>query len=257
MRNRMKIYKFVLLVFVIAAFQSCSTLSVTKGRMLKTPLDFKYSDFKETKSDLAYRIAVDDAIVINMFANDGYNFVMLSGGQGSQNSQNRGGIRQYKVRADSTIKVPIIGKFKVVGFTLEELETTLEKLLEKQYQSPFVTIEIENRRIFVFSGISTAATFLLSNQNTTLFEVLAGSGGIPGNSNASKIKIIRGDLKNPEIYLIDLSTIEGMKDANLTMQAGDIVYIEPFINYASIVTSDITNLLGVLTTGVLVYTLFR
>ena len=257
MKNRMKTYKVVLFVFVIAAMQSCSTLSVTKGRMLKTPLDYKYSDFEAVRKQGEYRIAVDDAIVVNMFANEGYNFVMLSGGQGAGSGAARGVLNQYKVRADSTIKVPIVGKLKVVGYTLEELETIFEKLLGKQYQSPFVTIEIQNRRIFVFSGISKATTFLLNNQNTTLFEVLAGSGGIPTNSNASKIKIIRGDLRDPKIYLIDLSTIEGMKDANLTMQAGDIVYIEPFINYASIITSDVTNLLSVLTTGVLVYTLFR
>ena len=78
-----------------------------------------------------------------------------------------------------------------------------------------------------------------------------------GLSNASRIKIIRGDLKNPKIYLVNLSTIAGVKDADLIMQAGDIIYVDPFINYASIVTSDITGILSILTTGVLVYSLVK
>lgn len=250
----MKKIKLLLLLVLIATINSCSTLSVTKGRMLKTPIDYKYAEFNEETLMKDYKIAVDDAIQLSMFANDGYSFVMLSNNQGA------GGIgdgSNFKVRADSTIKVPILGKVKVVGYTLEELENHFECELEKQFQSPFVTAKIDNRRIFVFSGISSASIFVLQNQNTTLFEVLAGVGGVPANSNASKIKIIRGDLKDPEIFLVDLSTIEGMQDANLTMQAGDIVHIDPFINYASIITSDVTNILSVLTTGVLVYTLIK
>lgn len=241
---------------LILILNSCSTLSVTKGRMLKTPLDYKYSKFEEVMSTKDYRVAVNDQIMLNMFANEGYSFVNLSGGNQANNGLGLGQV-SYQVRADSTIKVPILGKVNVVGYTMDELEYYFECELEKQFQSPFVTAQINNRRIYVFSGISSASIFLLQNQNTTLFEVIAGVGGVPGNSNASKIKIIRGDLKNPQIYLVDLSTVDGIKEANLTMLAGDIVYFEPFINYASIITGDVTNLLSVLTTGVLVYTLVR
>ena len=73
----------------------------------------------------------------------------------------------------------------------------------------------------------------------------------------SRIKIIRGDLKNPTIYLVDLSTLEGMKDANLFMQAGDIIYFEPFLNYPSIVLGDIAGIVGTLTSIVLIVTLVR
>ncbi len=98
---------------------------------------------------------------------------------------------------------------------------------------------------------------MLNNENTNLFDFIASSGGMPGNSNASKIKIIRGDLKDPKVYLVDLSTIEGMKAAELTLQAGDIIYIQPFINYGSIFTSDVLSVLSVFTTALLVYSVFN
>jgi polysaccharide export outer membrane protein len=59
-----------------------------------------------------------------------------------------------------------------------------------------------------------------------LIEVLAKSGGLDRSLKAYKIKIIRGDLKNPEVHLIDLSTLEGLRTAELTMQPNDIVYVE-------------------------------
>jgi polysaccharide export outer membrane protein len=72
-----------------------------------------------------------------------------------------------------------------------------------------------------------------------LLEVLALAGGVDGNGGGgaggvyryggktSNIRIIRGDLKNPQIEQIDLSTIAGMRRANLQMEPNDIVYIEP------------------------------
>jgi polysaccharide export outer membrane protein len=255
-----KSIKIIVGIFITLSFSSCSILSVTKGKMFKTSLDFKYDTFEQGELIGKYRIAVDDVIKIDMYANDGYNFMSLTGGGEQSNistgaDQNR--YNSFKVRSDSTVKIPIIGKVKVVGFTLNELELYFEKLLESQFQSPFVVAEINNRRIFVFSGISKANVYVLENENTTLFDFIASSGGMPAESNASKIKIIRGDLKNPDVFLVDLSTIDGIKEAQLTMQAGDIVYIEPFINYASIITSDVLNLLSVLTTALLVYSVFN
>ena len=78
-------------------------------------------------------------------------------------------------------------------------------------------------------------------------------GGVSEESNASRIKLIRGDLENPEIYLIDLSSIKGIKTANLSLKAGDIIYIDPFINYGNRITSDIGSILSLLSSILLVY----
>jgi hypothetical protein len=71
-----------------------------------------------------------------------------------------------------------------------------------------------------------------------LIEVLALAGGVDGGGSGgasvyryggktSNVRIIRGDLKNPQIEQIDLSTISGMRRANLQMEPNDIIYIEP------------------------------
>ena len=41
------------------------------------------------------------------------------------------------------------------------------------------------------------------------------------------MRLLRGDFNNPEVYVIDLSTIEGLRQANLAVQPDDIIYIEP------------------------------
>jgi polysaccharide export outer membrane protein len=232
--------------------------------MLKTPTNYKFKEFLDSADyKKSYRIAVDDEILIQMYSNDGYNIVNIGGnsqnsggGMGTQNSNQRGGLG-FKVRSDSTIKVPVIGRIKVVGLTLNQIEVKFESLLATQVNSPFVIARINNRRIFLFQGGYSASIFQLQNENTTLFEVLAQAGGVYEEGNASRIKIIRGDLNNPEIYLVDLSTIDGIRDANLNMQAGDILYIDPFINYGSRISTDISATLGFFSSLLLVYTLIQ
>jgi polysaccharide export outer membrane protein len=45
--------------------------------------------------------------------------------------------------------------------------------------------------------------------------------------NASKIRIIRGDLKKPQVQVVDLSSINGMIKSDLKILPGDIIIVEP------------------------------
>lgn len=260
-----------LIIIAIVALSSCSTLD--KSRMLRTPTNYKFKEFVDSVNyNEEYRIAIDDEISIQMFSNSGYNAVALGGGGGmvggnrnvsvggagvgaGGNRNGQSGGFGFKVRPDSTIKVPIIGNVNVFGLTLRELEDKFEKLLETHVNSPFVIAQVFNRRVFLFSGGYKASVVQLYNHKTSLFEVLANSGGVYQEGNASRIKLIRGDLNNPEIYLIDLSTIDGMKDANLNLQAGDIIYIDPFINYATRISEDIGSIMSFLGSILIVYTI--
>ena len=261
----------IFIILAIFALSSCSTLN--KSRMLKTPANYKFKQFVDSISlKSPYKIAVDDEVSIQMYSNDGYNFISLTGGRaggGNQEGGNqRGGGNQigggnqrgrgnsgiiYKVRLDSTIKVPLIGKIKVVGLTFGALEKKIENILKTQFNSPFAIVQISNRRVYLFQGGNEAQVVFLNNENSNLFEILATVGGVSEESNASRIKLIRGDLENPEIYLIDLSSIDGIKTANLSLKAGDIIYIDPFINYGNRITSDIGSILSLLSSILLVY----
>ena len=256
----------IFIIFAVFTLSSCSLMN--KSRMLKTPTNYKFKEFVDSVSlKTAYKIAIDDEVSIQMFSNDGYNYISLtgggsgintrnsSGGNGNRQSLSRGNSSgmNFKVRLDSTIKVPLIGRIPVVGLTLDELENKIENILSAQFNSPFSIVQISNRRIFLFQGGNSAQVVFLQNENSNLFEILANAGGVEEESNASRIKLIRGDLNNPEIYLIDLSTIEGIKTANLNLIAGDIIYIDPFINYGTRFTNDVSSILSVISSILLVY----
>jgi protein involved in polysaccharide export with SLBB domain len=143
------------------------------------------------------------------------------------------------VQANGMVAVPIIGQTHLSGLTLHQADSTLQILFTPYYRDTFIQTRVTNNRVIIL-GSPGGIVVPLANDNMNLLEVLALAGGVDGNSGGggasgvyryggktSNIRIIRGDLKNPRIEQIDLSTIAGMRRANLQMEPNDIVYIEP------------------------------
>jgi polysaccharide export outer membrane protein len=140
------------------------------------------------------------------------------------------------VQADGTAALPVVGQVHVGGLTLHQADSTLQVLYSPYYREPFIQTRVTNNRVIVLGA--SGQVIPLANDNMNLLEVLALAGGVDGaggtgggiyryGGKTSNIRIIRGDLKNPQVEQINLSTIEGMRRANLQMEPNDIVYIEP------------------------------
>ena len=107
-------------------------------------------------------------------------------------------------------------------------------------------VKVLNRRVLVFPGEGGAGKVVtLTNDNTTLIEALALAGGISQYGIAKRIKLIRGDSRNPQVSIIDLSTIDGMKASNLLLQANDIIYVEPRKRVSQGVLAEIAPIVGI------------
>lgn len=244
---------FFLLLITLLAFSSCSVLN--PEQMLRTPKDFQYSSLEELLVTDQYRLAPNDEIAFQLFTNDGERLIdpitMLSG-QNLRQQQ-----LTYRVEFDGTIKLPVLGRTHVAGLTTRAAEAMLEEAFTEFYNRPFVQLRVVNNRVILFPGGrgGTSSVIYLENTNTTLFEALAKAGGI-ADGKAAKVKLIRGEPENPSIYLVDLSTIEGVKNANLVLQANDIIYVEPRERVPQRILENVTPYLSLVTTALLVYSLF-
>lgn len=140
----------------------------------------------------------------------------------------------YLVQADGRVRLPIINEVYVRGLTLLEADSVLKVRYDKYYVESFVRTAVTNNRVILL-GASGGQVIPLNNDNMNLLEVLALAGGVDGTGGAGaryggrvdNIRIIRGDLKNPQVQFIDLSTLEGMRRGNLQVEPNDIIYIQP------------------------------
>ncbi|MBS1758531.1 MAG: polysaccharide biosynthesis/export family protein, partial [Bacteroidetes bacterium] len=206
--------------------------TINSSIMFKTQKDF-ISQPDRTIGNIEYKIAPNDILSCSVYTNDGIKLIDLTANSNSLNESSNlstamNGSNQYTVDIDGFVKLPIIGKVKIQNLTTREAEKLLEEQYATYYNKPFVIVKVLNRRVLVFPGEGGAGKVVtLTNENTTLIEGLALAGGISQNGIAKRIKLIRGDTRNPQVTIINLSTIEGMKESNLLLQANDIIYVEP------------------------------
>ncbi len=132
----------------------------------------------------------------------------------------------FTVQQSGMINIPKLGYVKVEGLTLVQTDSLLSKAYSKFYEKPFVRSRYNNKRIVIFRG-ATGIVLPLRSENMNLIEVLGLTGGMPNDQRAKNIRLIRGDLKDPDVYVIDLSTIKGITAQNLLVQPNDIIYVEP------------------------------
>ena len=156
-------------------------------------------------------------------------------GQGAGSSS---GGSEFLVYADGTAVLPLVGRVRLSGLSLAQADSTLAILFNAYYKDAFVTTHVTNNRVIVL-GAAGGQVISLANDNMNLLEVLALAGGIDGGGSGSSggfyrnggradnIRIIRGDLKNPRVQQVDLSTLDGMRRASLQIEPNDIIYVEP------------------------------
>ena len=257
MSNSLKRLLPVLFVLSIMGWTGCT---INRNIMFRTPSDFAFDPFNPI-SDVNYRIAPNDLISFQLYANKGERLLSMTAGttaggvngqagqQGNMQWMNQNNRFVYEVRPDGTVELPELGPVQLSGLNIDEAETKLEKAYSENYKDPLALLEVTNQRVLVFPGEAGVASVVsLTNPNTSLLEVLALSGGIRVRGDARKVKLIRRGQSRPTIHQFDLSTIDGLQYANTTVQAGDIVYVEPLPQYASEMLADIAPVLSLLGT---------
>jgi polysaccharide export outer membrane protein len=245
--------KLLYLSGLLLSLSSCGWLN--PSIMLKTGKGYQYTKNPDSTNAADYRISPNDFLSFSMYSNDGFKLVDLT----SLNSANTGyrfeSNIQYLVESDGNVKLPILGRTKLSGFTIKEAELFLEEKYTSFYIRPYVVVSVSNKRVIVFPGRAGDARVIpLQNNNTTLIEALALSGGIADDGKAKMIKLIRTNKDKDDIYLIDLSKIEGIQQAHMVLQANDIIYVEPRKKYASKFLQEVAPILSLLTSTIVLIT---
>lgn len=223
--------KTVKLISVVGFFAMLNSCVINSNMMFKTPKDgsFVYDSIPlKPKED--YKLSIDDRLTFTLNTNDGKRLIEGMSGTSTLTVRNNNGGEGngYVIRSNGFIELPVLGDLYVEGLTIKQCEDTLEYLFQSQYQDPFVQLQVTNRRCVVFSGDGSAASIvLLTNINTTLLEVLAKTGGISPRGKSRIVKVMRKVGDKREIYHIDVSTIDGLKYADMIIQGNDYIYVEP------------------------------
>jgi polysaccharide export outer membrane protein len=183
-------------------------------------------------SSYEYKIALNDRVSVNIFIKSdtsSQQFIALLNKQSNPtsatniNNQNNG----YLVNQQGNIILPLLNSVNVVGLTEYEASNMLIKKYKKYVKNPFVVVNIVNQRVIVIGEVKKPGIIPIINGRINLIEVIAQSGYFKDTAERTNIKIIRGNLRDPKIRIVDLTKLENITNGSLELKPNDIVYVQP------------------------------
>ena len=142
------------------------------------------------------------------------------------NSQNN--LMGYRVENDNYVALPVLGKVKLGGYSRENAEKILNELYSQTLlKDPIITITISNLQVTLLGEFVKQGNYNLEKDQIHLAQILGEAGGLNPRADKKRIKIIRGDLTDPQVFIVNLEDINSLADKRLYLQNNDIIYAEP------------------------------
>jgi len=227
-------YRIVIILSVTLLFFSGCSLS--EYRLFQTEDDKEVTRVtdKTYAQELVFenKIQPNDRLSIKVFTQS-------SGAQGQQmtsmlssRAEGRGGVASEEsigmlVTKRGTVRLPLVGSVKIIGLTEDEAANKLIKSYKKYLRSPYVMVEIMNQRLYVLGEVKKPGVVQVTNGTMNVLEAIARCGDMTDYAQRTNIKVIRGDLRDPKMRIIDLTHMSAISASSMYLKPNDILYIQP------------------------------
>lgn len=132
----------------------------------------------------------------------------------------------YIVNAEGNIHFPSIGKFKVAGFTINEITEDLYNKLLPFLNNPIINIRLDNFKVSVLGEVRTPGSYTVSTERINIIEAIALAGDLTIYGKRKSISLIREQDGKRTINQIDLTNRELFNSPNFYLAQNDIIYVE-------------------------------
>jgi polysaccharide biosynthesis/export protein len=147
-----------------------------------------------------------------------------------------------RIDPQGNIDVPLIGRIKAAGLTVEQLEAAISQQLRKYVREPHVTVtiaEYKSETASVLGAVNTPGVYSLT-ETTTLLQVLSKAGGLR-NDAGNKVELARrreagaipldsakvdasGNFSTAEVKLRPLLEAKA-PEQNIAVKNGDVISV--------------------------------
>lgn len=180
-----------------------------------------------------YRIQPEDILMVtfNSLTDNDYDFFkkvepqMQGGGGGG------GGLlfalRGELVDIDGNIFFPIVGKIKVAGLTVYEIQDKLQSIANKYLDEPVVRVRLVNFRATFLGEVRREGVFTSVNPQISVMEAIGSMGGLTEMADRRNVKIIRQINGENHVFYIDLLKEAYLHSDFFWLHQNDIIVVPP------------------------------
>lgn len=162
----------------------------------------------------------------------------------------------YLVNDSGYVSLPILGEIYVRGKSLEETEKTIKNVAKSYFSNPFIKVVLLNFNITILGEVNNPGIINIADPSMNIIDAIGKANGFTSIANRKKIKIIRFEGQNPEVYHIDLTDFNVSKSERFFVKSGDVITVEP-IKKRFFVINSLSSGLSVLISSLTLYFLLN
>ena len=230
----MTLRSLIILGLILILLQSC--VSRNQLTYLQQEQDNKVTDslLTVTKTPQPYRVQINDLLSIRVKAMDQELVEMfnpIDESNSDATTEEQVYFDGFKVDRKGEIRIPTVGKIKVIGLTLKEIRKKVKKeLLDryfKQEANLFVTVKLPGIRYTVTGEVNQTGSFIFYKEDVTIMEALANAGDITTVGDRQDVTIIRKYPEGKRVHHVDLTEINAVDSPYYYIQPNDLIIVNP------------------------------
>ena len=167
------------------------------------------------------------SIQVESLTNEQYDFFSSERNMNGNITEGNAAIAGELVDPNGEIELPVIGKIKVVGLTVFEIQNMLTEKLSGSLVDPVVKVRLLNFRFTILGEVKTEGTIITYNNQLSILEAIGLAGGLTDLARRSAVKIIRSKDDRKEVQYVNLLDEELINSPFYYIHQNDILIIPP------------------------------
>ncbi len=139
--------------------------------------------------------------------------------------------REVEIRSDGMVTLPHLEDVYVAGMTTIEIREMLEELYAEFYKEPRLLVAVtafRSKHIFVYGEVGSRGRQAFTGRQH-ISDVIGQAGGVTRRAAPRRVRVIRGDPEDPEVYRVNLNALllHGDRLQDVSIAENDVVYVPP------------------------------
>lgn len=155
--------------------------------------------------------------------------------------ENQEGVKEnegFMVDKAGFIEMPVYGRIKLAGLTLEQAKEKVRQSCLRFYKDPIVNIRLTNYMITILGQVSRPGRYVIDAEKINIIDALGMAGDLDIMGKRGNVMVIREENGKSEFTRLSLNSTDIFQSEYYYLQSGDKIYVEPLKAHARAGTTD-------------------